>query len=82
MTTITCQNVPVEDNDACTCAWLVKADMYDTTDNTDWNLSSPLKDIVSYQRIIRNETIQGQTFYVYDNAGNTDSIKSKVTINL
>jgi hypothetical protein len=81
-TTITCHNVPTEDNDACTCAWLVKADMFDTTENTSWNLSSPLKDIVSYQRIIRNETLRDQAFYVYDNAGNNDDTKSKVTINL
>jgi len=81
-TTITCQNSPTEDNDSCTCAWLVKADMFDTTENTEWNLSTPLADIVSYQRIIRNETILDQSFYVYDNAGNNDDTKSKVTINL
>lgn len=82
VTTITCQNVPQEDNDTCTCAWLVKVDMFDTTENTQWNLSTPLRDIVNYQRVIKNEILLDQSFYVYDNAGNNDDTQSKVTISL
>lgn len=83
MTTITCQNVPVEDNNTCTCAWIVKASMYDDTDTTQWRFSSLLRDIVNYQRVIRDETILGQSFYVLDNADNLpDDTKSKVTISL
>ncbi len=82
MTTITCQNAPVEDNDTCTCAWFVKVDRFDTTENSSWDLSGPHKDIVNYQRVIRNETLLNQSFYVYDNAGNNDDTKSKVTISL
>ncbi|MEI6711240.1 MAG: hypothetical protein WCK88_03255 [bacterium] len=41
-----------------------------------------MKDIVDYQRIIRNETLQNQEFYVFDNVGNMDPDKSKVSITL
>jgi hypothetical protein len=80
--TIRCTNSAVENNDSCTCAWLVKADVGGGTDNTDWGLISPLKDIVDYQRVIRNETLQNQEFFVFDNVGNMDPDKSKVAITL
>lgn len=34
--TIRCTNSPVENNDSCMCAWLVKADVVGTQSNTDW----------------------------------------------
>lgn len=80
--TIRCTNTDPENNDSCTCAWLVKADVSGQNDNTDWGLISPLKDIVDYQRIIRNETLQNQEFFVFDNVGNMDPDKSKVSITL
>ena len=33
---IRCVNTEPENNDSCTCAWLVKADITGTKDNTDW----------------------------------------------
>lgn len=80
--TITCYNEPVENNDTATCAWLLKTGTEVQKDSNDWKFFPPLKDIVPYQRIIWNETIFNQTFYVYDTAGNYDTTKSKVTINL
>ena len=80
--TITCYNEPVENNDTATCAWLLKTGTEIQQDSTEWAFTPPLKDIVKYQRVIWNEILNNQTFYVYDNAGNYDTIKSKVTINL
>lgn len=80
--TITCYNESIENNDNATCAWLLKTGIETPKDSTEWQYVPPLKDIVPYQRVIGNEILNNQTFYVYDNAGNSDTTKSKVTINL
>lgn len=76
--TVTCQNELVENNDTCTCDWLLQYQILDENRPISANSVSSfkrpvlLRDMLKFQRFIKDEALEEVGVVVFDNVGNHD----------